>query len=62
MGASGGMFFCMAEIGGLVGPLVKGAMVGLTRTSRLGTLFPSGFCLIIAVLTRFIDKKPVSAA
>ena len=43
MGAAGGLFFCIGEIGGVMGPLTDGAVVDLTGSFLAGMLF-SAFC------------------
>jgi hypothetical protein len=50
MGSAGGMFFCVAEIGGFSGPLVMGVLVDVTGTFLAGTLFLSGLCLAMAFM------------
>jgi cyanate permease len=54
MGAAGGMFFCVAEIGGFSGPALMGLLVDLTGTFMAGTIFLAVLCLAIAVMTLFI--------
>jgi fucose permease len=51
MGAAGGLFFCVAEIGGVMGPLIMGAVVDLTGTFLAGTVFFALLCVAISVLT-----------
>lgn len=51
MGAAGGMFFCVAEIGGSTGPLLMGILVDITGSFMAGALFLAGLCIAIAVLT-----------
>jgi cyanate permease len=50
MGSAGGMFFCVAEIGGFSGPFVMGILVDTTGTFFSGTLFLSSLCLAMVVL------------
>jgi len=57
MGAAGGMFFCVAEIGGFTGPLAMGVLVDVTGSFLVGTLFLATLCIVIAVLTVFL--KPL---
>jgi cyanate permease len=54
MGSAGGMFFCVAEIGGFTGPLIMGILVDVTGTFMTGALFLAGLCFAMAVLTRFL--------
>jgi cyanate permease len=51
MGSAGGMFFCVAEIGGFAGPFFMGVLVDLTGTFMAGALFLAGLCIAIAALT-----------
>jgi cyanate permease len=57
MGSAGGMFFCVAEIGGFAGPFLMGVLVDLTGTFMAGALFLSGLCLAIAALTYFLQQS-----
>ena len=54
MGAAGGMFFCVAEIGGFSGPSLMGILVDITGTFMAGTIFLAILCMAIAVMTLFI--------
>jgi len=54
MGSAGGMFFCIAEIGGFTGPLIMGILVDATGTFMAGALFLAGLCFAMVVLTRFL--------
>ena len=57
MGSAGGMFFCVAEIGGFTGPLLMGILVDATGTFMAGALFLSGLCLAMAMLTRTLNDE-----
>jgi len=57
MGAAGGMFFCVSEIGGVAGPLAVGALVDMTGTFMTGGSFLAGLCIAIIAMTFFL--KPV---
>jgi cyanate permease len=57
MGAAGGMFFCVAEIGGFTGPLLMGMLVDATGTFWTGVFFLAGLCLFIAGLTRLLRTR-----
>jgi cyanate permease len=57
MGAAGGLFFCVAEIGGVMGPLVMGAIVDLTGTFLAGTLFFAMLCIAIILLTMRLKTR-----
>jgi cyanate permease len=56
MGAAGGMFFCVAEIGGFTGPLLMGVIVDVTGTFLTGAFFLAGLCIAISALTLLIKK------
>ena len=51
MGSAGGMFFCVAEIGGFTGPFIMGILVDATGSFMAGALFLAGLCLVLAALT-----------
>jgi len=57
MGAAGGMFFCIAEIGGFSGPSLIGILVDVTGTFMAGTIFLAILCIGIAILTFFIKTE-----
>jgi len=54
MGSAGGMFFCVAEIGGFTGPLMMGILVDATGSFMAGAAFLAGLCLVMAWLTRML--------
>ena len=54
MGSAGGLFFCIAEIGGFAGPLMMGALVDITGTFLAGAVFMAGLCIVICILTFFL--------
>jgi hypothetical protein len=56
MGSAGGMFFCVAEIGGFAGPFLMGVLVDLTGTFMAGALFLAGLCLATAALSYFLKR------
>ena len=56
MGAAGGMFFCIAEIGGFAGPLMMGVLVDVTGTFLSGTFFLAGLCIAVSGLTLLLKK------
>lgn len=58
MGLAGGIFFCVAEIGGFTGPLVMGALVDLTGTFLVGASFLAGLSLIIFIMTLVLKASP----
>jgi CP family cyanate transporter-like MFS transporter len=57
MGSAGGMFFCVAEIGGFSGPLMMGILVDATGTFMAGALFLSAICIAMAGLTYLLDTR-----
>jgi len=58
MGSAGGMFYCVAEIGGFTGPLIMGALVDVTGGFLAGVLFFAVLCLAFAVLTLYLKVSP----
>jgi len=57
MGSAGGMFFCVAEIGGFAGPFIMGILVDATGTFMAGALFLACLCLAMAGLTRVLNDE-----
>jgi len=57
MGSAGGMFFCVAEIGGFTGPLMMGILVDATGTFTAGAAFLAVLCLVMAGLTRMLKDE-----
>ena len=57
MGSAGGMFFCVAEIGGFTGPFFMGILVDTTGTFMAGALFLAGLCIAMAVLAFFLNFR-----
>jgi cyanate permease len=51
MGSAGGLFFCIAEIGGFSGPSIMGLLVDLTGTFLAGAIFFAVLNLAILGLT-----------
>ena len=49
MGSAGGLFFCVAEIGGFSGPLIIGALVDITGTFMAGAIFLA--CILLAIFS-----------
>ena len=60
MGSAGGLFFCIAEIGGFTGPLVMGFLVDFTGTFLAGAVFFAVLSLAILGLT-FMLKTEATA-
>ena len=50
MGAAGGMYFSVGEIGGVLGPLSVGAMFDATGGFSAPLLMLSGVCVVLALL------------
>ncbi len=57
MGSAGGIFFCVAEIGGVTGPFLMGILVDLTGSFLAGALSLSGLGLVIAVLAMSLKAE-----
>jgi len=49
MGLAGGIFFCVAEIGGFTGPLLMGGMVDLTGSFLPGVSFLAGTGILLCI-------------
>ncbi|MFC1928110.1 MFS transporter [Chloroflexota bacterium] len=60
MGSAGGIFFCIAEIGGFTGPLLMGALVDMTGAFLAGAAFLASLSLVIFTMTFFLKASPVS--
>jgi hypothetical protein len=54
LGSATGVFFCVSEIGGFLGPFIVGYLVDLTGMFLAGALFLSGLGLMIFVLMLFL--------
>ncbi len=61
MGLAGGIFFCVAEIGGFTGPLVMGILADLTGTFLAGAIFLAGLGLIIFVMALLLKESSESS-
>lgn len=60
MGLVGGMFFCVAEVGGFTGPLLMGGLVDLTDSFLPGITFFTVTGIILGLIILLIrDKKPL---
>jgi cyanate permease len=55
------MFFCVSEIGGVMGPVIVGALVDSTGTFFAGIFFLAALCQIILAVT-FLLRTPVASA
>ena len=54
MGSAGGLYFCVAEIGGFTGPLAMGVLMDITGTFTAGAVFLAATALAISLLTVFL--------
>jgi sugar phosphate permease len=59
MGTAGGLFFCIAEIGGFMGPFVLGALVGGAGGVLGGGYFVVALSLGILLMSFLMQKKTV---
>ncbi len=59
MGSAGGIFYCISDFGGFMGPLIVGTLVDLTGTFILGAFFLIGLCLVIFSMTFILKPRPV---
>ena len=58
MGLAGGIFFCVAEIGGFTGPLVMGTLADLTGSFHAGAFFLASLSLMIFMMTLLLKAAP----
>jgi len=61
MGSAGGIFFCVAEIGGFTGPLVMGALVDMTGAFLVGTACLASLSLVIVAVAFLLKAPPIPA-
>ncbi len=61
MGSAGGLFFCVAEIGGFGGPLMMGVLVDMTGTFLAGAIFLTCALLIILSMALLLRTQPSRA-
>jgi len=59
MGSAGGIFYCISDFGGFMGPLIVGALVDLTGTFISGAFFLMFLCLVISSMTFILKPRPV---
>ena len=57
MGSAGGLYFCVAEIGGFTGPLVVGGLVDLTASFSAGILFLSGLYILMVITSSWLLSR-----
>jgi len=60
IGSAGGMFFCVSEIGGVMGPVIVGALVDSTGTFLAGICFLAVLSLAILGVT-FLLRTPLAS-
>jgi cyanate permease len=60
MGSAGGLFFCVAEIGGSTGPLIMGFLVDVTGAFMVGAIFLASLCIGIFTMAFFLKSQPLS--
>ena len=58
MGSAGGMFFCIAELGGFAGPLILGAFVDVTGGFLAGVSLLAVLCLVVGAMAFFLKTQP----
>lgn len=58
MGLAGGIFFCVAEIGGFTGPLIMGTLADLTGAFLVGVFSLAGLSLIIFMMALLLKTAP----
>jgi cyanate permease len=58
MGLAGGIFFCVAEIGGFAGPLIMGTLADWTGSFLTGAVFLAGLSLVIFMMTFLLRASP----
>ena len=59
MGSAGGLFFCVSEIGGFMGPFMLGALVDWTGGFLAGGYFVVALSLGILLMSLLIEKQAV---
>lgn len=62
LGTAAGIFFCVAEMGGFLGPFAVGALVDFSGTFLAGSLCLAGLALSVAVLILRVREPAVPAA
>ena len=60
MGSAGGMYFCVAEIGGFGGPFIMGAIRELTGGFLAGASLLAGLTVIMSVIALLLKTNPAS--
>lgn len=57
LGSAGGIFFCIAEIGGFTGPLLMGILVDMTGSFSVGLLSLAALNLVVLIITFQIKSQ-----
>lgn len=58
MGSAGGMYFCVAEIGGFTGPFLVGVIKDISGSFLVGMSFLAGLALAISVIALLVRIQP----
>jgi MFS-type transporter involved in bile tolerance (Atg22 family) len=61
MGSAGGLFFCVSEIGGFMGPFVLGMLVDWTGGFLAGGYFVVALSLGILLMSFLVQKEAVGS-
>lgn len=60
MGYAGGIFYCISDFGGFLGPLAVGTLVDLTGTFVSGAFFLIILCLVVFIVAFLLKPKVFS--
>jgi fucose permease len=60
MGSAGGLFFCIAEIGGFLGPAILGAVKNIAGTFLSGAILMAVLALILATMSLMLKIRSIS--
>ncbi|MFC1860339.1 CynX/NimT family MFS transporter [Chloroflexota bacterium] len=60
MGSAGGIYFCVAEIGGFTGPYMMGAIADMTGGFLIGVSSLAGLSVVMAVMALLLKTKPAT--
>ncbi|MFH1031826.1 MAG: MFS transporter [Chloroflexota bacterium] len=59
MGSAGGLYFCIAHIGGFAGPLMIGTLVDFTGSFMVGVILLAGMSLAMSVIALFLKTAHI---
>lgn len=59
MGSAGGLYFCIAHIGGFTGPLMIGTLVDFTGSFMVGVIVLAGMSLVMSVIALLLKTAHV---